>query len=468
MLDWQAIGQWDPATLMSLYNDVEHVRQRFDDGEDDIAHGLRRFDSVGDSATALRGAAQPIRESVESVANSLQELKEVIKAAEGPVNEVKSEHIECEFSAQADHLEIAASGNVIINAAYEASYKAMQASPEPAIQAEGRLMQTAAEIAQAALQLRVTALLAKAEATDSAFETGITGAANKLETPTMVGTATNSVFSLRAENSLTPADLKARGGINDPSLDYDAGSQFLPPRVDQELSFDRKLGEKEGFPPEGVKLEPNTRYEVHQAAGQRDEMFRGYYYTDEHGTVTHVDASTTTAAGDPLNYDLRDAAPDTVYRVNNATYFTDGEGRTKATLIDDIDFTTETSGIERSVHRGITSEANANNTGGLKFDAGHIQAKSAGGVREEINYTAQNSEVNQARRGVADNYYALENRWRDHGAQGKNVDVLVKNVYDPEYQTAVNVPSDVPSTYMVEYNVDHADPVEIVMHNLGQ
>ncbi|MGV0432739.1 DNA/RNA non-specific endonuclease [Corynebacterium sp. 20_84] len=102
----------------------------------------------------------------------------------------------------------------------------------------------------------------------------------------------------------------------------------------------------------------------------------------------------------------------------------------------------------------------------LDFDGGHINAAMSGGIREEINYTPQNVDVNQSRKGM-ENYYALEQKWKELSPNNK-VDVVIRNIYEEDVQKSTGVNSNVPTKYIVQYDVNGKDPVEVVMNNVGQ
>ena len=90
----------------------------------------------------------------------------------------------------------------------------------------------------------------------------------------------------------------------------------------------------------------------------------------------------------------------------------------------------------------------------------------SGGIREEINYTPQNVDVNQSRKGM-ENYYALEQKWKELSPNNK-VDVVIRNIYEEDVQKSTGVNSNVPTKYIVQYDVNGKDPVEVVMNNVGQ
>lgn len=187
----------------------------------------------------------------------------------------------------------------------------------------------------------------------------------------------------------------------------DTGMQLEPPRTEDTITVD---GDHE-LAPDGAKspwgvgedgaqidLAPNTTYEVGD---------RGTFYTDGDGEIVYVEA---TGGGSTMNPNLREVFPDATYHVNENTYYqTDELGRTEhmysPEVILDRDMTRSQPIQSKIAERWDMSGDGTSEP--VEFNAGHVMARQLGGIREEINYTRQWDEVNQARSGK-DTIYTYE------------------------------------------------------------
>lgn len=137
------------------------------------------------------------------------------------------------------------------------------------------------------------------------------------------------------------------------------------------------------------------------------------------GAVVYIEA---TGGGKSMNPNLRQVFPDATYHVNDYAYYqTDELGRTEHMYIDDVhvdrDMTRSQSIQSKIAERFEMTTPDGKQT--VAFDAGHVVARQLGGIREEINYTRQWNDVNQARKGQ-ENIYAVESLMVDGIDQGKH------------------------------------------------
>lgn len=200
----------------------------------------------------------------------------------------------------------------------------------------------------------------------------------------------------------------------DSPLAYDGSGLVLePPRTtdtvrvdtDHELAPDGAASPF-GLDAQGAPLElaPSTRYQVGD---------HGTFYTDGDGEVVYIEA---TGGGDRMNPNLREVFPDANYHVNeNVYYSTDELGRLDHMYVPEVELHPDTS-RSQSIQSKIAERFDMSADGesrSIEFNAGHALARQFGGVREEINYTRQWDDVNQARSGVDDNIYAYESLMAD-------------------------------------------------------
>ncbi|AXK46963.1 DNA/RNA non-specific endonuclease [Brachybacterium saurashtrense] len=216
-----------------------------------------------------------------------------------------------------------------------------------------------------------------------------------------------------------PTAAEASAAIGEDALMFDdTGMRLSPPEVQHsvEVGAEHELAPAGadvpfGFDAEGEPLElaPGTVYDVGA---------HGRYYTDAAGEVVYVEAS---GGGEEMNPNLREVHPDATYHVNdNAYYRTDEVGRTEHLYVPDVivdrDMARSTSIQSRIAERW--DMAGDGTSEPVEFNAGHVLARQLGGIREEINYTRQWDEVNQARSGK-DTIYTVEEMMADGiGEQG--------------------------------------------------
>ena len=200
----------------------------------------------------------------------------------------------------------------------------------------------------------------------------------------------------------------------DSPLEFDGTGLVLePPRTSDTVTVDagRDLAPSSAAKPFGIDadgtpidLAPNTKYEVGD---------HGTYYTDGDGTVVYIEA---TGGGEAMNPNLREVFPDANYHVNaNVFYSTDELGRLDHMYVPEVELhpdTARSESIQSKIADRFDMTANGE-TERIEYNAGHALARQFGGVREEINYTRQWDDVNQARKGVDDNIYAYESLMAD-------------------------------------------------------
>lgn len=177
-----------------------------------------------------------------------------------------------------------------------------------------------------------------------------------------------------------------------------------------------------------LELEADTAYDVGD---------HGTFYTDADGEVTYVEAE---GGGERMNPNLREIFPDATYHVNdNSFYRTDELGRTEHLYVPEVVLDRDNArsqSIQSEVngHYDMTADGS---TEELQFDAGHVLGRQFDGVREEINYTRQWSEVNQAN-GTDDSIYAIEDMMATGIEDGTDYSFETRIHYDDDHQ-----PSDV-------------------------
>ena len=173
-------------------------------------------------------------------------------------------------------------------------------------------------------------------------------------------------------------------------IEVDADHALAPDGADEPFGLD-----EDGTP---ITLEPDTRYDVGE---------HGTYYTDDEGRIEYVEAE---GGGETMNPNLRETLPDATYHVNEQTYYrTDELGRTEHLYVPDVVVDREMA-RSQAIQSTIAERWDMSGDGTsepVEFNAGHVLARQLGGIREEINYTRQWDEVNQARSGQ-DTIYTYE------------------------------------------------------------
>ena len=192
----------------------------------------------------------------------------------------------------------------------------------------------------------------------------------------------------------------------------ETGMELSPPPTDETVT----VGEGHELAPDGdedpfgidgdgapLELAPDTSYEVGE---------HGTYYTDGEGRISYVEAS---GGGEEMNPNLRDVLPEATYHVNDSTYYrTDELGRTEHMYVPEV-IVDRDMARSQSIQSKIAERwdmAGDGTSEPVEFNAGHVLARQLGGVREEINYTRQWDEVNQARSG-RDTIYTYESLMAD-------------------------------------------------------
>lgn len=180
------------------------------------------------------------------------------------------------------------------------------------------------------------------------------------------------------------------------TVTVDAGHELAPGSAAKPFGIDA-----DGNP---IGLAPSTKYEVGD---------HGTYYTDGDGQVVFIEA---TGGRDAMNPNLREVFPDANYHVNeNVFYSTDELGRLDHMYVPEVELhpdTARSQSIQSKIADRFDMTADGE-TERIEYNAGHALARQFGGVREEINYTRQWDDVNQARKGVDDNIYAYERLMAD-------------------------------------------------------
>lgn len=178
-------------------------------------------------------------------------------------------------------------------------------------------------------------------------------------------------------------------------IEVDADHALAPDGADEPFGLD-----EDGAP---ITLESDTRYDVGE---------HGTYYTDDEGRIEYVEAA---GGGEAMNPNLRETLPDVTYHVNEQAYYrTDELGRTEHLYVPDVVVDREMA-RSQSIQSTIAERWDMSGDGTsepVEFNAGHVLARQLGGIREEINYTRQWDEVNQARSGQ-DTIYTYESLMAD-------------------------------------------------------
>lgn len=256
-------------------------------------------------------------------------------------------------------------------------------------------------------------------------------------------------------------------GFDSPLEFEGSGLELQPPQTSETVT----VGEDHALHPGGVTkpfgldaegaaiaLEADTAYDVGD---------HGTFYTGADGEVTYVEAD---GGGERMNPNLREVFPEASYHVNdNSFYRTDELGRTEHLYVPEVVLDRDNA---RS--RSIQSEVNGRydmtldgSTEEFQFDAGHVLGRQLDGVREEINYTRQWSEVNQAN-GTDDSIYAIEDMMATGIEDGADYSFETRIHYDDDHQPA-DVGEDSPPYHWIpeSYDVHVAEDGEsLVEQNL--
>lgn len=262
---------------------------------------------------------------------------------------------------------------------------------------------------------------------------------------------------------------KASGDIGESTLQFDdSGMQLEPPKTTDtvKVSSGDDLYPSSDSAPFGIdkdgaqiELEPNTRYSVGE---------RGEYYTDGDGRIVYVEAE---GGGKEMNPNLRQVLPDVTYHVNDKTYYqTDELGRTEHMYIPEVEVDRDMS-RSQSIQSKIADRFDMKTPDGtekIEFNAGHMEARQLGGIREEINYTRQWDEVNQARKGT-DNIYAFESLLVDGIEDGKSYSYETRVTFGDQQPPGVGKGSEpweyVPESYDVAIHENGKQVVDAHLPN---
>lgn len=271
------------------------------------------------------------------------------------------------------------------------------------------------------------------------------------------------------ESVLAFAAGKASGDIGESTLQFnDSGMQLEPPKTTDTVKVtsgdDLYPGSDSapfGIDKDGtqIELEPNTRYSVGE---------RGEYYTDGDGRIVYVEAE---GGGKEMNPNLRQVLPDVTYHVNDKTYYqTDELGRTEHMYIPEVEVDRDMS-RSQSIQSKIADRFDMKTSDGtetIEFNAGHMEARQLGGIREEINYTRQWDDVNQARQGT-DNIYAFESLLVDGIEDGKSYSYETRVTFGDEQPPGVGKGSEpweyVPESYDVAIHENGKQVVDAHLPN---
>lgn len=479
MISWATIQTWNPGPLNEASGTCRHRAGQMRSVIGDLEGAQMTLKSEGNTADAARRSLGEHLTTANTLMQKLNGLEQALSGAAAAVGQLNGQVRACHTFATTTGMVIAPTGTVTIGPVVTASAMAQQAAMMlPTHTATPAWIKGMAD--QATLTGMVNAAVARAAAIDGQLA-GQLGASGSVPVTTSANGqgAPIQLMSNSMDLSDELGDSGSRDGKDGPQLPLNESDYWNPPKPKNEVNVDTKMGADESFPPKDFKLEPNTAYTVNQ--GGKDPMLRGTYYTDDNGVITHVDANASREKGGPLNYDLREPAPNTTYRVMNergegsSTYITDDLGRTETAVIDNLDDLkgARHSSIQSSVGHLGSYENGDKSTGNKVYDynGGHVVAASFGGIREEINLTPQLADVNQANSNAdaeknGPNYGRLENMWREDVSAGREVDVVVRHVYDADEQAKHSLVEQVPTTYMVDYSVDGEVKSTFVLSNL--
>ena len=251
-----------------------------------------------------------------------------------------------------------------------------------------------------------------------------------------------------ARSSATPA-----ASPRDPQYGWPIGprplvraSELYPAPPVKRATMITPLGPRTRFPPDGLKLEPNTAYEV---AG------RGTYYTDDEGMVAHVE--TTFGTKGNLNWDLNYPAANATYVVSDRfRYDTDNDTRT--VRASDVQATRGDAPRSRSIQSSVGRAA------GDGYDGGHLHQNAHAGGAERINIVAMLQELNrsgsQEYGSIPNSFYRLETELRAMVDTGRNVEIDLYIDYPEDSDSRT------PTAITAEYRVDGGDPIREEFENV--
>ncbi len=466
MINWASIQTWSPGPLQEGASLAQHRANQLDSAANDLERAGARIQSTGETAEAARRSAREHTNTATTLSRQLNSLERALSQGSTAVAQLNTQVRNCHTFAATTGMIIAPTGMVSIGPTVRATAIAQQVAMRlPTYTATPAWIKGMAD--QATLTGMVRGAVAYAGAIDSQLSAAVGAAMNTPVTTSANGSAPNIQL---VSNSIDLSDELGDSGKNrgsGPQLPLNESDYWNPPEVKNRVDVAEKIDPNKTFPPEGFKLEPNTAYTVHQ--GGNEQMLRGTYYTDENGNITHVEANASREEGAPLNYDLREPAPNTTYHVMNAqgegstTYITDNLGRTETVIIDDLDDKkgARHPGIQSTIGQMGSYEGGSKESGNKVYDynGGHAVAAQFGGIRENINLTPQLADVNQANSNAdfqknGPNYGRLENMWKAELDKGKEVDVVIHHVYDSDLQKQHKLIDQVPTSYIVDYSSD--------------
>lgn len=466
MINWASIQTWNPAPLQEGSSLARHRASQLDSAASELESAGGRIQSKGETADAARKSAREHTATAKTLSGQLDGLERALGQGATAVAQLNTQVRACHTFAATTGMIISPTGMVSIGPTVKAAAVAQQLAMRlPTYTATPAWIKGMAD--QATLTGMVRAAVARAGVIDTQLSTAISTA---MGTPVTTSANGSSPDIQLVSNSMDLSDElgdSGKGKGNVPQLPLNEKDYWNPPEVKNKVDVPEKMAPDQTFPPEGFKLEPNTAYTVHQ--GGNEKMLRGTYYTDENGNITHVEANASREKGAPLNYDLREPAPNTTYHVMNqrgegsTTYITDDLGRTETVVIDDLDDKkgARHQGIQSAIGQMGSYEGGDKDSGNKVYDynGGHAVAAQFGGIRENINLTPQLADVNQANSNAdfqknGPNYGRLENMWKAELDKGKEVDVVIHHVYDSDLQKQHNLIDKVPTSYIVDYSTD--------------
>lgn len=468
-IQWGDIVNWESSAVNDAALTVLDAKKLFDESSEDLESAARNLEGTGEAVNSLdaRLGRESTRASLMSallnrVLVGLNEATDSVADVSRVVGEIETHAAACRMNITGHDGRVRYSVSLQTDIELERQRAAVQGLLRMARGPIGLF-----SVGAAALGGSLTPIADKAKIDKELLEQRI----RELEVlATQVDNElTDLLRSSGNDQALSAGSFDTSGTTSansaSPYSSSDQSNWPDAPAAERTISFHRELAADESFPPPSVTLEPNTRYEVTQEGG----FSRGYYYTDDTGAVTFVEANASRDKNDPLNFDLREPQPNTTYRVDTpgndgaTTYITDEFSRTETVLIDDLD-----DSVKGDRHGQIQSGVGHEGTywGGEKdgrepklydYNGGHQVASQYGGIREEINLTPQLADVNQANSNAdaarnGPNYGRLENMWRSELRDGHDVDVVVTNVYDSELQDNHELVHTVPTTVMVDYS----------------
>lgn len=143
-----------------------------------------------------------------------------------------------------------------------------------------------------------------------------------------------------------------------------------------------------------------------------------------------------------LNSELK---PNTIYKVDDYSYFTDEAGRVNK-VSGELKLETK----DRNVYQQGKSVDVKN---GIKGDdqGGHIIARVFNGPGEQINYVPQTAKLNNGE------WKSMEKKLKDALSDGKKVEVDIQIIYDSNSKR--------PKIFLVEYKISNEPTVQMIFNN---